>query len=106
MEVTLGPAALVEGELRGYELGGERYVLVTRVDDGLYALDDLCNHAGCLLSGGFLEKRAVVCPCHEYKFDVTNGKNITFPRLCGDQKAFPLTVVDGALRVQIPDGKK
>jgi 3-phenylpropionate/trans-cinnamate dioxygenase ferredoxin subunit len=106
MEVTLGPADLADGELRGYELGEERYVLVARLGDGLYALDDLCNHAGCLLSGGFLEQQAVVCPCHEYKFDVSSGRNLTWPRRCEDQKVFPLRVVDGALRVQLPDGKR
>lgn len=105
MEVTLGPADLVEGELRGYEVA-ERYVLVTRLGDAHYALDDLCNHAGCLLSGGFLEQRAVVCPCHEYKFDVTTGKNVTFPRLCDDQPAFPIRVVGGALKVLLPPGRQ
>lgn len=101
MDVTLGPADLTEGELRGYEVN-DRYVLVARLGEEHFAIDDLCNHAGCLLSGGFLEKRAVVCPCHEYKFDLTTGKNVTFPRLADDQKKFPLKVLDGRLVVTLP----
>lgn len=102
MEVVLGPADLSEGELRPYETAG-RYVLVSRVDGALHAIDDMCNHAGCLLSGGWLDGHAVVCPCHEYKFDVESGRNVTFPRLCEDQPAFPLRVVDGQILVTLPD---
>lgn len=101
MDVTLGPADLTEGELRGYEVG-DRYVLVARLGGEHYAIDDVCNHAGCLLSTGFLEDCAVVCPCHEYKFDLASGRNVTIPRLADDQKKFPLKVLDGRLVVTLP----
>src|SRR5438105_6817581 len=62
---------LLEGELRGVEVG-KRLVLIARQDGELSAIDDFCNHAGCLLSGGWMDvkKRAVVCPCHEYTFEL------------------------------------
>lgn len=94
MEVRLGQAQdIVEGELNAFEVG-ERYVLVTRVDGALHALDDICVHAGCLLSGGWLEGQVVVCPCHEYRFDVTTGDNVTTPKLCGNQPSLPVRVND------------
>lgn len=102
MDVTLGPADLADGELRSYEIGA-RYVLVASCAGGLHALDDTCNHAGCLLSGGWLEGREVVCPCHEYRFDVTTGLNVTVPRLAHDQAVFALRVVEGALVVSLPE---
>lgn len=102
MDVKLGPADVAEGELRGYEVG-ERYVLVARLGERLFAIDDQCNHAGCLLSGGWIENGAVVCPCHEYTFDLASGRNVTVPRLCGDQPCFPLRIVDGEIVVQLPD---
>lgn len=102
MLVKLGPADVQEGELRSYEVG-ERYVLVTCLGGKVHAIDDTCNHAGCLLSGGWLEDAAVVCPCHEYKFDVTNGKNVTVPRLAEDQTAFETKVDGGQLFVQLPE---
>jgi 3-phenylpropionate/trans-cinnamate dioxygenase ferredoxin subunit len=99
-DVKLGPADLKDGELRGYEVG-RRFVLVTRLGSELFAIDDQCNHAGCLLSSGWLDGRAVVCPCHEHSFDATNGKNVTEPRLCEDQQPFPLRVVDGEIVVAL-----
>jgi 3-phenylpropionate/trans-cinnamate dioxygenase ferredoxin component len=102
MELSIGADEVGEGELRSVEVG-ERYVLLTRLAGTLYALDDVCNHAGCLLSSGWLDGRAVVCPCHEYKFDVTDGRNVTIPRLCGDQRVYPLRVEGGRAVVTLPD---
>ena len=96
--IRLGPADLAEGELRGYAVG-RRNVLVARVGGRLKALDDWCNHAGCLLSGGRLEKNLVVCPCHEVGFDLDSGRNATSPGVCGDQPAFAVEVEDGQVVV-------
>jgi len=102
VEVTLGPADLAPDELRPYEID-RRYVLVSNTAGALSAIDDMCNHAGCLLSGGFVEQTTVICPCHEYRFDLVTGANVTTPRLCDDQQKFPLKVVDGRLVVTLPD---
>lgn len=98
---TLGPANLTEGELRGYQLG-ERRVLVAKVGGRFKALDDSCNHAGCLLSGGRLEGNRVVCPCHEIGFDLDTGKNETSPGIAGDQPAFGVELDGGQLVVVGP----
>jgi len=100
--IDLGPADLESGELRGLEVG-ERLVLLASLRGKIHALDDSCNHAGCLLSGGFINERkaAVVCPCHEYAFELASGKNVTFPRLCGDQEAFETKVSAGRVLVRL-----
>ena len=96
--VGLGPANLRVGELRSYKVCG-RDVLVARVTAGYKSLDDWCNHAGCLLSGGRLEGNTVVCACHEIGFDLDSGANVTSPGVCGDQSAFKAEVVEGQLIV-------
>jgi 3-phenylpropionate/trans-cinnamate dioxygenase ferredoxin subunit len=96
--VKVGPANLKEGELRGYPVG-KRNVLVACVGGRLKALDDWCNHAGCLLSGGHLEANTVVCPCHEIGFDLDTGKNVTSPGVADDQAAFATEVEDGQVVV-------
>jgi 3-phenylpropionate/trans-cinnamate dioxygenase ferredoxin subunit len=95
---TLGPDDLKEGELRAYPLG-KRSVLVTRRGGQLRAMDNWCNHAGCLLSGGWLEGNQVVCPCHEIGFDLDSGANLTSPGIAGDQEVYPLELVDGQVVV-------
>lgn len=97
-KIKLGPADLQEGELRGYAVG-KRNVLVACVGGRIKALDDWCNHGGCLLSGGWLEKNMVVCPCHEIGFDLDSGKNVTSPGVADDQPAYETEVSDGQLAV-------
>lgn len=102
--IDVGPADLIEGELRGLEVG-ERLVLLARLNGTVTAMDDSCNHAGCLLSGGWIaqKKRAVVCPCHEYAFELGTGRNVTIPRLCGDQQAFEVRIERGRVMIKLED---
>jgi nitrite reductase/ring-hydroxylating ferredoxin subunit len=96
MKVMLGPANLTEGEMRSYVVG-TRNVLVANVAGRYCALDDWCNHAGCLLSGGRVERTTVICPCHEIGFDLETGKNLTSPDIADDQPIYRVSVVDGEI---------
>ena len=102
--IDVGAADLSEGELRGLEVG-ERLVLLACHQGRVTAMDDSCNHAGCLLSGGWIDGRrgAIVCPCHEYAFELATGRNVTIPRLCDDQTAFPLRVENGRVLLRLPE---
>jgi 3-phenylpropionate/trans-cinnamate dioxygenase ferredoxin subunit len=99
MRVKLGKADFAEREMRGYEVGNKA-IVVGKLAGRYKALDDWCNHAGCLLSGGRVEGNCVVCPCHEVAFDFDTGINVTSPGVCDDQKAFQVTVEDGELFVE------
>ena len=90
---------LAEGEMRGVELPDGRLVLVARVEGTLHAIDDVCNHAGCLLSQGRLEGAHVVCPCHEMAFDVRTGAGRE-PVLCDDQRVHRLQVAGRELLLE------
>jgi 3-phenylpropionate/trans-cinnamate dioxygenase ferredoxin subunit len=50
-------------------------ISVARVDDRLYAFDDLCTCAeqACPLSGGLLTGTTLMCQCHGSRFDLTTG---------------------------------
>ena len=102
--IDVGPADLGAGELRGLEVG-ERLVLLACHQERVSAMDDSCNHAGCLLSGGWIDQRksAVVCPCHEYAFELGSGRNVTFPRLCPDQQAFEVRVEGGRVMIRLTE---
>ena len=101
MRHLLGEADLAEGEMRGCPLPGDRDVLLVRLGGALHALDDRCSHSGCLLSGGRLRGNEVVCPCHEMTFDVRSGALTCTPRLCEDQRTWPVLVEDGKVWVEV-----
>lgn len=59
----------------------KRRVSVARVDDRLYAFDDLCTcaPAACPLSGGLLDRTTILCQCHGSRFDIVTGAVINGP---------------------------
>ena len=56
-------------------------ISVARVDDRLYAFDDLCtcSDVSCPLSGGLLAGTTVMCQCHGSRYDITTGAVISGP---------------------------
>ena len=49
-------------------------ILLARVADKYYAIDNRCPHFGGNLSRGRLEGTVVTCPLHGSQFDITNGR--------------------------------
>lgn len=56
----------------GVEVDGEP-VCVVRVEEGVFAFDDVCPHRGAKLSEGRLKGTTLECAAHTWEFDVTNG---------------------------------
>ncbi len=91
-----------EGEVRGVELSPSVRLLVARLGGRLHALDDVCNHAGCLLSRGTVADGRVTCPCHYMAFDLRDGRLLSSPRLADDQPAFEVVEEGGVAVVLVP----
>jgi nitrite reductase (NADH) small subunit len=73
-EVTLGPVDDIPvGEGRAYAVDG-RQIAVFRLRDGsLRALDAVCAHRGGPLADGLADGRVVICPLHNYTYDLATG---------------------------------
>jgi 3-phenylpropionate/trans-cinnamate dioxygenase ferredoxin subunit len=56
-------------------------ISIARVDNRLYAFDDLCTCAdqACPLSSGLLTGTTLMCQCHGSRFDVTTGTVVNGP---------------------------
>jgi len=80
---TLGPADDIPNDfVVPYYLDDLKLrVSVGRVDNRLYAFDDLCTCTDdpCPLSGGLLTGTTLMCQCHGSRFDVTTGAVINGP---------------------------
>ena len=80
---TVAPSdAVPEDSVVPYYLADRKLrISVARVDDRLYAFDDLCTCAdqACPLSGGLLTGTTVMCQCHGSRFDIATGAVITGP---------------------------
>lgn len=50
-----------------------RVLAVARLNDGFFALDGLCPHQGGPLGKGKLAGDIVICPWHQFSFDMRTG---------------------------------
>jgi NAD(P)H-dependent nitrite reductase small subunit len=64
---------LCEGEPLGFKFG-EQQLALYKVNDEIFATDNVCPHAFALLSTGFLEGHVIECPLHAGMFDVRTGR--------------------------------
>jgi nitrite reductase/ring-hydroxylating ferredoxin subunit len=53
---------------------GGREVGLYRVGERIYAMDDVCPHAGFALSEGDVDGTLVICPGHAWEFDLVTGR--------------------------------
>ena len=59
------------------EVEGRKITLVKNNRD-VFACAYKCPHASGILSDGFIDSAGyIVCPVHRYRFDLTNGRNVT-----------------------------
>jgi nitrite reductase/ring-hydroxylating ferredoxin subunit len=68
--------AIANGSVAPYYLDDRKLrVAIARVDDRLYAFDDLCTctNERCPLSGGLLTGTTIMCQCHGSRFDISTG---------------------------------
>jgi nitrite reductase/ring-hydroxylating ferredoxin subunit len=92
---------LPDGALLTVEADG-RPLAVCNVGGTLFAVDDMCPHAGASLGGGRLEGTRVVCPFHAARFDLATGDAVSGPTEHG-LATYPVRVADGRVEVALPD---
>ena len=54
-------------------------IAVFHLEDGWYAIEDVCSHDGGPVAEGRLDGHVIECPRHGATFDVKTGAALTFP---------------------------
>jgi 3-phenylpropionate/trans-cinnamate dioxygenase ferredoxin subunit len=80
----------------------DRKIAVYRLDDGYFAIDDLCTHDGGPLANGDIEGDEVVCSRHGARFSIRTGAALTFPAV-SPVDSYPVRVEGENLFVGLPD---
>jgi len=74
-------------------------VVLVKLGEQVYALDDTCVHAGCSLSGGTLDRATIICPCHGSQYDLRDGSVINGPATM-PEPAYDTRVQGGMVEVR------
>jgi nitrite reductase/ring-hydroxylating ferredoxin subunit len=91
---------LAAGCPRLVEAGGKRIVLA-RVGDAVYALDETCVHQGGPLAEGKLAGTRLACPWHGWMYDVRTGQCL-MPTRGGSVPSYPVRLEAGEVWVTLP----
>jgi nitrite reductase/ring-hydroxylating ferredoxin subunit/uncharacterized membrane protein len=76
-----------------------RQILLYRHGGRLYAIDNVCSHAGGLLSRGPVDGLAVTCPLHGSRFGLADGRVIRGPS-SQPQPVLPTRIRNGWVEVR------
>ena len=79
---------------------GDVQIALVRLEDGVYAINDVCTHEFALLSEGFCENGKLECPLHQALFDVRTGAALSEPAEV-PVATYPVKVEGGAVFVQV-----
>ena len=91
------------GTTRRIEAGKGKRILVCRVDDAVYAVDDRCTHEDASLYLGCLKGDRIHCSLHGGEFNVRTGEAVTEPAEVALQ-TYVVTLEQGNIRVAVPSG--
>ena len=88
------------GEGRNFDLPGQRIAVFRGRDGRVFATQAECPHRGGPLADGLLGDGALVCPLHEWRFDLTTGA--TENGICPIEIYRASVAADGSITVEIP----
>lgn len=74
-------------------------LMLVRHQGAIHALNDICSHQGCSLSGGGLVGGTIVCPCHGSTYRLDDGTVVHGPSPYR-QPHYNVRVRDGQIEVQ------
>ncbi len=101
---TIGPGDAIPNDfvVPYYLADRKRRIAIARVDDHLYAFDDLCTctDEACPLSGGLLTATTIMCQCHGSRFDIITGTVINGPATDA-LNVYEVQEAEGSIRIRV-----
>ncbi|MCC6650415.1 MAG: non-heme iron oxygenase ferredoxin subunit [Candidatus Eisenbacteria bacterium] len=78
---------------------GDAQLAVFHLEDGYFAIEDVCTHDGSPMAGGCLEDGAIECPRHGARFDVRTGRVLRLPA-SSPVPTYPVRVAGDDIQVE------
>ena len=76
-------------------------VIVFRLDDKFYAIEDICSHDGGKISGGMCENGEIICPRHGARFCIKTGA-VKSPPAYEGVECYAVRIEGNTLQIQHP----
>jgi nitrite reductase/ring-hydroxylating ferredoxin subunit len=70
---VLNESELQEGTMKLVKVNGA-HVLLVKTQGQIFTIENHYLHMFCGLSGGSLDGYTIICPCHDWQFDLRTGE--------------------------------
>jgi nitrite reductase/ring-hydroxylating ferredoxin subunit len=70
---VLDEKELKEGEMKLISVEGIPVLFIKQFGK-IFVIDNRCPHIGCGFSGGTLDGLVILCPCHDWRFNLETGE--------------------------------
>jgi 3-phenylpropionate/trans-cinnamate dioxygenase ferredoxin subunit len=97
---VLDEKELEEGKMKRQSVEGTP-VLFIKQQGKIFVIDNRCPHQGCGFSGGTLDGLVIVCPCHDWRFNLETGEYEEEPLM--KVKKFDWKVESGKICVKLEE---
>ncbi|MCH6200553.1 Rieske 2Fe-2S domain-containing protein [Aquiflexum sp. LQ15W] len=87
-----------EKRIKLVQLGGEK-ICISRNGDAFFAFEPFCPHRMASLIQGTIVRNEIVCPLHQYRFDMQTGAVVSGQ--CPDLKVYKVELSDRGLAIWI-----
>jgi 3-phenylpropionate/trans-cinnamate dioxygenase ferredoxin component len=99
----LGVDEVPDGTMQMAWVDGTDQVLVVNTGGTIRAMQGICSHEYFELDKGFLTRDSLTCALHMSRFDLETGDALDPPAEL-PLLMYPVTVEDGRVLIDIPDG--
>ncbi len=92
------------GDARAVTIEGRGYALFHDRERGFFATDDVCPHQGASLGDGTYHEGRVICPWHNWVFDVRTGECLRVPVV--SLACYATRPAGEHVEIELPDGSE
>ena len=78
-----------------------RNILLIKKAGQVFGIASRCPHMGCKFSGGSLDGNVVICPCHDWRFNLETGEYEENPAYV--LTTYPYELRDGKIWVRLAE---
>lgn len=91
---------LQEGTMKLIRVEGLPVLLIKQLGQ-IYAIDNRCPHMACGFSMGSLDVNVIICPCHDWRFNLKTGEYEDNPSM--KLKSYEWKIKSGKIFVRIEE---
>lgn len=79
----------------------DKHIVVLNTEMGLFAVSNVCPHAGRPLEASEVQGAIITCPFHGYAYNMKTGKHLDYPEFEPPLPTYPVRIEGGKVQISL-----